>query len=79
MKLTKSKLKEIIKEEILNEQVMDFRSVFYSLGDAIENLDWVNSKTNHPKDKQIETISKQMMKLQDKLNKHLDKAYEGWD
>ena len=79
MKLTKSQLKEMIKEELLNEQ-MDIRSAFYQLGDAIENLEWLNHRnTTLNKDRTIVKITKQMKKTHDQLYKHLEKTYEGWD
>jgi len=79
MKLTKSKLKKIIKEELLTE-IISLRSAFYGLGDGIGNLEWINKRsTELNNDKIISKIIKQMEKLHDQLNKHLDKAYEGWD
>ena len=50
MKLTRSKLKQIIKEELLKEQVMDMRSAFYELGDKIENLLWLLQRHSDYKD-----------------------------
>ena len=79
MKLTKSKLKEIIREELLNEQIT-MRSAFYELGDKIGDLEWINKRnTELNNDKTISKIVKQMEKLHDQLNKYLDKTYEGWD
>tara|TARA_Y100000310_G_C20153353_1_gene565789 strand:- start:320 stop:559 length:240 start_codon:yes stop_codon:yes gene_type:complete len=79
MKLTKSKLKEIIREELLKEQIT-VRSAFYELGDKIGDLEWINKRnTELNNDKTISKIAKQMEKLHDQLNKYLDKTYEGWD
>ena len=79
MKLTKSKLKEMVKEELLKEQIT-VRSAFYELGDKIGDLEWINKRnTELNNDKTISKIVKQMEKLHDQLNKYLDKTYEGWD
>jgi hypothetical protein len=79
MKLTRSKLKEIIKEELLKEQ-MDIRSVFYSIGDAIENLLWIAKRnTQYEKDRKLKELGSKFLKLQDALLKHLDKTYGDWD
>ena len=79
MKLTKSKLKKIIREELLKEQIT-VRSAFYELGDKIGDLEWINKRnTELNNDKTISKIAKQMEKLHDQLNKYLDKTYEGWD
>ena len=80
MKLTKSKLKEMIKEELLKEQPMDIRSAYYELGDKIENLKWINKRnTELNNDRTLSKIAKQMEKLHDQLYKHLDKSFPGWD
>ena len=80
MKLTKSKLKEMIKEELLKEQPMNIRSSFYELGDKIENLKWINRKnTELNNDKTISKIAKQIEKLHDQLYKYLNKTFPGWD
>ena len=79
MKLTKSTLKKMIKEELLKEQ-MDIRSAFYQMGDAIENIEWLNNRNaTLNKDKTIVKLIQQMKKTQDKLQKHLDTTYEDWD
>ena len=79
MKLTKSKLKKIIKEELLTE-IISIRSAFYELGDGIENLEWINKRnTDLDNDRTIAKIAKQMEKLHDQLYKYLEKAYPGWD
>jgi hypothetical protein len=80
MKLTKLKLKELIKEELLKERSMNIRSAFYELGDKIENLKWMNTRnTEMNNDRTISKITKQMEKLHFQLNKHLDKTFPGWD
>jgi len=79
MKLTKSELKEIIKEELLKEQ-MDIRSVFYDLGDKIENLNWVSKRNaQYEKDRKLRDFSSKLLKIHDMLKKHLDKTYGDWD
>ena len=80
MKLTKLKLKELIKEELLKERSMNIRSSFYELGDKIENLKWINKRnTELNNDKTISKIAKQMEKIHDQLYKHLNKTFPGWD
>ena len=80
MKLTKSHLKKIIKEELLKEQPMNIRSAFYELGDKIENLKWINKRnTELNNDKTISKIAKQIEKLHDQLYKHLNKTFPNWD
>ncbi len=79
MKLTKSKLKKIIKEELLTE-IISIRSAFYELGDGIENLEWINKRnTDLDNDRTIAKIAKQMEKLHDQLYKYLDKNYPDWN
>ena len=79
MKLTKSKLKQIIKEELLNEQ-MNLQSVYYSIGDAIENLDWfIKRHELHRGDKKFAMFVKQFLKVHKDLTKHLDKNYPDWN
>lgn len=70
---------EPIKKKI-NEAEMTIRSVYYSLGDAIENLGWLaNRNTNYTKDRKLKAIINKLYKLDDELTKHLDKQYKGWD
>ena len=72
-------IRETIREQLLEEQIT-VRSAFYELGDKIGNLEWINKRnTELNNDKTISKIAKQMEKLHDQLNKHLDKTYEGWD
>lgn len=64
----------------INEAEMTIRSVYYELGDAIENLGWLaNRNTNYTKDRKLKTIINKLDKLNDELIKHLDKQYKGWD
>tara|TARA_Y100000034_G_C6681547_1_gene299629 strand:- start:285 stop:530 length:246 start_codon:yes stop_codon:yes gene_type:complete len=81
MKLTRSKLKQMIKEELLKEQVMNMRSAFYELGDKIENLLWlVDRHSDYKGDNKLKTIGKQFLKLHSNtLHKHLEKEYPDWD
>jgi hypothetical protein len=80
MKLTKSKLKKIIKEELLGEQQMSLRSMFYELGDKIENMGWMLKKYQPIRgDNVIERAYKQMKRLHDGLHKHLTRTYKDWD
>ncbi len=79
MKLTKSTLKRMVREELLKEQ-MDIRSVFYELGDKIENLRWVADRnTQYTQDRKLKSFAKQLLKVHDTLKKHLDKTYGDWD
>ena len=83
MKLTKSQLKEMVKEVIKEGRFDDdnhIRNGFYKLGDAIENMSWLNMKnTTLNKDKTVAKIVKQMMRLQNQLENHFNKNYQDWD
>ena len=80
MKLTKSKLKEIIKEELLGEQQITLRSMYDELGYKIENMGWMLKKYQPIRgDNVIERAYKQMKRLHDGLHKHLMKTYKDWD
>ena len=79
MKITRSELKEIIREELLKEQ-MDIRSVYYSIGDAVENLIWIAKRnTQYEKDRKLKDFGNKFLKMLDVLRKHLDKTYGDWD
>ena len=45
MKITKTQLREIIREELLKEQ-MNLKSAYYELGDAVENFEWFVGRTD---------------------------------
>ena len=79
MKLTKTKLKEMIREELLKEE-MTIRKVFYELGKQIGNLEWLSKRdTDFDKDRKILAIHRKFDKLYDELFKHLQKEHPGWD
>jgi hypothetical protein len=80
MKITKSKLEEIIREELLKEQGMDIQSVFYELGDKIGNLDWLTRRhAGFTSDTKLRAFVHKLFKMHTALKKHLDKTYEDWD
>ena len=75
-----SPAKQLIREELLEEQVLDLRTVYYGLGDQIENLGWLLKRyTPIEGDRVIEKTYKDMRKMHDKLYKHLNKTYGNWD
>tara|TARA_R100000008_G_scaffold41088_1_gene23640 strand:- start:181 stop:420 length:240 start_codon:yes stop_codon:yes gene_type:complete len=79
MNITKSELKEIIREELLKEQY-SIRNVYYSIGDAIENLLWiVKRNAQYEKDRKLKDFGNKFLKMHDMLKKHLDKTYGNWD
>lgn len=59
-----------MKKETINE---DTKDAFYSLSDSIYGLD------NLPQDTQTKKIQKDLKKLLDQLENHLNKKYKGWD
>ena len=69
MKLTKSKLKEMIKEELLNE-----RSYFQKWQNHLHNLEKLYMSTHHAK-KAIPHKKKELMKIE-KLYKELHKLVD---
>ena len=79
MKITKSELREMIKEELLNEVPLNMRDSFYQTGDWIGNLDWLSKRhTEFHKDRKLKDFVNKLYKAHDMLKKHLDKNYE-WD
>ncbi len=75
MKLKLSELRQMIKEE-LTTSGKSMRKVYYELGDEIYGLADLGKST---KDSKIIQISRNMLKLQDELMKHLNKKYPKWD
>ena len=70
---------EGLEEELLKEQ-MDIRSVYYSIGDAVENLIWIAKRnTQYEKDRKLKDFGNKFLKMLDVLRKHLDKTYGDWD
>ena len=68
-----------MKEELISEQA-DLRSMYYDLGDKIGSFEWMIDRFNPIKgDGTIKQIYKQMSNLHNKLYKHLNKNYPGWD
>ena len=66
-------------KQLINE-AMTPRDMFYSLGDQIENLNWMTRRyTDFQGDRTLVSIAKKMLKLHDELHKHLDKNYQPWD
>ena len=71
--------KDSVKEELLTEQ-MSLRSMYYELGDKIENLGWMLKRFKPIKgDNIIHQVHKQMSRELDRLYKHLNKTYKNWD
>lgn len=64
-----NRLQEMKKETITE----DTKDAFYSLSDSIYGLD------NLPQDTQTKKIQKDLKKLLDQLENHLNKKYKGWD
>ena len=68
MKLTKQRLKEIIKEELLNERkYSELEAIETSIFDMIIEFKTAFEKSEHKKNRQIAAIIKQMLKLEGKL------------
>ena len=57
-------------KETINE---DTKDAFYSLSDSIYGLE------NLPQDSKTKKIQKDLKKLLDQLENHLNKEYKGWD
>ena len=75
MKLTKSKLKEIIKEELLREEaeIEDVQDYEARVFDAIAGFKKVFEKSEWKKNRKINSLIKQMINLEAKLgNETLD-------
>ena len=78
MKLTKSKLKEMIKEELLNETEEDEGMVNHyeaAIFDVIIEFKKVFDRTQWKKNRKIQTIIKQMLKLEQKLGDEIGELY----
>ena len=70
MKLTKSKLKEIIREELLNEAYNELPALDRyesQVFDVIIQFKEIFDKTQWKKNRKIQAIIKQMLKLERKL------------
>tara|TARA_Y100001963_G_scaffold114657_1_gene158993 strand:+ start:508 stop:738 length:231 start_codon:yes stop_codon:yes gene_type:complete len=68
MKITKARLKEIIKEELLNERkYSELEAIETSIFDVIIEFKKSFEKSPHKKNKQINALIKQMLKLEGKL------------
>ena len=78
MKLTKVKLKEMIKEELLNETEEDegminhYEAVIF---DVIIEFKKIFDRTQWKKNRKIQTIIKQMLKLEQKLGDEIGELY----
>ena len=64
-----NRLQEMKKETITE----DTKDAFYSLSDSIYGLE------NLPQDPQTKKIQKDLKKLLNQLENHLNKKYKGWD
>lgn len=79
-KITLDEIAEILKD-IRNPQTIqveetiteDTRDAFYKLSDSIYGLE------NLPQDTQTKKIQKDLKKLLDQLETHLNRKYKGWD
>ena len=72
MKLTKARLKQIIKEELLNEEIIEVERVIdmeASIFDVIIEFKKTFEKSEWKKNRQINSIIKQFLKLEKKLLK----------
>ena len=70
MKLTKSRLKEIIKEELLNEidvEIEDIQDMEAAIFDVIIEFKKNFEKSEWKKNRKINSIIKQMIKLESQL------------
>ena len=71
MKLTKAKLKEIIKEELLNEiqiEAEDIQDMGAAIFDVIIEFKKNFEKSEWKKNRKINSIIKQMLKLEQQLS-----------
>ena len=69
MKLTKSKLKEIIREELLNEYQVDLSKMAGRLGEFSKALKGYQRRTTDPKwEKQLNSVIKDLNRLEDKFH-----------
>ena len=70
MKLTKAKLKEIIKEELLNEEIIEWERIDdleARIFDQIMDFKKTFEKSEWKKNRQVNAIIKQLMKLEVRL------------
>ena len=77
-KITLDEIAEILKEmrstETLEEAIKeDIKDSYYKLSDGIYGLE------NLPQDPQTKKIQKDLKKLLNQLEIHLNKKYKGWD
>ena len=69
MKLTKSKLREIIREEFLNEYQVDLSKMAGRLGEFSKALKGNQRRTTDPKwEKQLNSVIKDLNRLEDKFH-----------
>ena len=71
MKLTKSKLKEMIKEEMLKEEIIEFERIEdleYRIFDQIIDFKKTFEKSEWKKNRKINAIIKQFIKLEQRLS-----------
>ena len=71
MKLTKAKLKEMIKEELLNEEIIEFERIDdleARIFDQIMDFKKTFEKSDWKKDRKVNAIIKQLMKLEVRLS-----------
>ena len=69
MKLTKSKLKEIIREELLNEYQVDLSKMAGRLGEFSKEARGYQRRTTDPKwEKQLNSVIKDLNRLEDKFH-----------
>ena len=74
MKLTKAKLKEIIKEEILKEEIIEWERIDdleARIFDQIMDFKKTFEKSEWSKDRKVNSIIKQFVKLEVKLSEAL--------
>ena len=71
MKLTKSRLKEIIKEELLKEEIIEWERIDdleARIFDQIMDFKKTFEKSEWSKDRKVNAIIKQLMKLEVRLS-----------
>ena len=71
MKLTKQRLKQIIKEELLNEEIIEFERIDdleARIFDQIMDFKKTFEKSDWKKDRKVNAIIKQLMKLEVRLS-----------
>ena len=68
MKITKARLKEIIKEELLNERkYSELEAIETSIFDMIIEFKKAFERSPHKKNKKVNMLIKQMLKLEGQL------------